>query len=55
MPWAADSIADEQPLRERTAVMRTGGGHREYFRTASRQQHWLAIDVTKQHGSVRNR
>ncbi len=53
MPRAADGIADEKPLRERSAVMRTGGGNRKYFLAASRQQDCLATDVSRQQSAVR--
>ena len=47
-------IADEEPLFERSTVVRADGTNREQLVAAPEKEHQLATRVAKQHGSVRN-
>jgi hypothetical protein len=54
VPWASNRIADEEPLFERSTVVRADGTNREQLVGAPDKEHQFATRVAKQHGSVRN-
>ena len=49
MPGTAHRVADNEPLRERPAVMRTVRPDGEEFRARPRQYHVLVTDVPEDH------
>ena len=54
VPWASNRIADEEPLFERSTVMRADGTNRGQLVAVPDKEHQFATRVAKQHGSVRN-
>src|SRR6185437_354243 len=53
MPWTADRVSLHQPLCERATIVRTRCTDGEHLATAPRQEHCLAISVTKAHCAIR--
>ena len=52
MPGTTNRIADQQPVRERGAVVRAEGTDREQFLPAPRENHRLAAHVPGEHPAV---
>lgn len=52
MPGTPHGVSDHQPVRERTAVMGTGGADRKEVIAALHQQHDLFSNVARQHAPV---
>ena len=48
MPRAADAVADNETLGERTMVVGAMGGDREYFSRALDEQNLLVADMADQ-------
>ena len=54
MPGASDRVADEDPFRERSSVVRARRSDREDLLSAARKERGLAPDVAEEHASVRD-
>jgi hypothetical protein len=52
VPRAPHRVVDHQPFRERTAIVGAGGGDREEFVAAAREQDRVVADVSGQHLSI---
>ena len=52
MPGAADRVADQQPFRERAAVMRACRANRKDFPGGSGEKHRILADMAEEHGAV---
>jgi hypothetical protein len=55
MPWASNRLSHEEPLFERSTVVRADGTDREQFITTPDKKHRFVARVPEQHGSVGNR
>jgi hypothetical protein len=52
MPGTAHRVADQQPFRERAAVVRTGCADRKHLTAGSGQDHRILPNVAEQHGAI---
>jgi len=52
VPWAADRIADEDPFRERSAVMRAGRPDCENVPASASEDHRFTRDLAEKHPAV---
>ena len=52
MPGTAHRVADQQPFRERAAVVRTGCADRKHLAAGSGQDHRILPNVAEQHGAI---
>lgn len=52
MPGTAHRVANQQPFRERAAVVRTGCADRKHLATGSGQDHRILSNVAEQHGTI---
>ena len=53
MPRTSYGVVDDQPFRERTAIMGADGADGEDFRSPAREQHRLLSDMAEELASVR--
>jgi hypothetical protein len=52
MPWTPYGVSDHEPLRERAAVMGTGGADREEIVAASHHKHGFFADMPPHHTPI---
>ena len=52
MPGTAYCVANQQPFRERAAVVRTGCADRKHLAAGSGQDHRILPNVAEQHGAI---
>jgi hypothetical protein len=53
MPWAANGLANKEPIGERRAIMGAYGADRKDVFALAGEQHGFIAGMTGQHASVR--